>query len=120
MFEHASVMDPSFGRAFSAMANAEHMIGVFSGSEDHYEQVYALLMKALERDDRDADAYARLAYICPILGRDEESNACVEKSLAINPNNPSLASLGGWVHVWRGQFDQALASAERGIRLIPW
>jgi len=81
---------------------------------------------------------ARLARRALDLGRDDPSvltaagfalaylqgdlnvaTDAVARARALNPNSPSALGLQGWIHVWRGEPELALADVERALQLSP-
>jgi tetratricopeptide (TPR) repeat protein len=48
-----------------------------------------------------------------------DSLALIDRALQINPNLAFAWLYGGWVSIWRGEPERALAHLERAIRLSP-
>jgi TolB-like protein len=81
---------------------------------------------------------ARLARRALVLGRDDPivltaagfalaylhgdldvATDAIARARALNPNSPAALGLQGWIHVWRGEPELALADVERAIQLSP-
>ena len=73
----------------------------------------------LGRDDPDSPDRGRL---CSGLSsrRSRRCDGCDRtRARRCNPNSPAALGLQGWIHVWRGEPELALADVERAIRLSP-
>ncbi|MGY8662659.1 winged helix-turn-helix domain-containing protein [Bradyrhizobium sp. UFLA05-109] len=57
-----------------------------------------------------------LAYL---QGDLDVATDAVARARALNPNSPAALGLHGWIHVWRGEPELALANVERALLLSP-
>jgi tetratricopeptide (TPR) repeat protein len=81
----------------------------------------AAALKALEIDDRLAEAYASLAFVkCVFEWQWKEAQDYFKKAIELNPRYAPVRHVYGiyLATVWR-QFDQALAEVNKGLELDP-
>jgi tetratricopeptide (TPR) repeat protein len=73
---------------------------------------------ALGRDD--ADVLAAAGHAVSRLAGELESGAdLIDQALALDPNSAQAWTWGGWIKVWRGEADAAIAWFARAMRLSP-
>jgi TolB-like protein/Tfp pilus assembly protein PilF len=122
-FNQAIEKDPSYALAYVGLADAYVVIPYFSvGSpRDSYLKAKAAARRALEIDDRLAEAHTTMAAV--LMNYDwnlHESNREFERAIELNPNYATA-------HHWyarenltiMGQFDKALAEMRRAQELDP-
>lgn len=75
---------------------------------------------ALQLDKHDPDVLALQARSAAYVdGRHEEAISLIERSLAVNPNSVMARTIAGWIYVYAGEPEAALAHLQRAIRLNP-
>jgi len=122
-FNQAIAKDPSYALAYVGLADAYVVIPYFSvgTAQDSYPKAKAAARRALEIDDRLAEAHTAMAAV--LMNYDwnlPESNREFERAIELNPNYATA-------HHWyarenltiMGQFDKALAEMRRAQELDP-
>jgi TolB-like protein/Tfp pilus assembly protein PilF len=121
-YEQAIARDPTYAPAYAGLAEAYVILPGYTAisPQDAYPKARAAAVKALQLDDKLAEAHTALAFA---LARDLDmagSIAEFKRAIALNPNyatahqwygNGPLASLG--------QFDEAIAQGRRAVELDP-
>jgi tetratricopeptide (TPR) repeat protein len=121
-YEQAIARDPNFALAYAALAEVYVILPVYSATApgDVYPKAKAAALKALQLDDKLAEAHTALA---DTLYNDFDmagSIAEFQRAIALNPNyatahqwygNDPLASVG--------RFDESIAEGKRAIELDP-
>ncbi len=122
-FDQAIEKDPSFALAYVGLADAYIVIPFFSvgSAEESYPKAKAAARRALEIDDKLAEAHASLAAALADYDWNlAESNMEFERAIELNPNYATA-------HHWyarenltiMGQFDKALSEMRRAQELDP-
>jgi TolB-like protein/Flp pilus assembly protein TadD len=122
-FQQATESDPNYARAYAGLADSYGLLPQYSATPAHeaMPQAKRAVQKALELDDRLAEAHASLASILELYdwdfaGAEREFRRAIE----LDPNYPTAhqwyAALLGEVF---GRFDEAIAEAKRGQQLDP-
>ncbi|PWS34966.1 hypothetical protein DFH01_21760 [Falsiroseomonas bella] len=76
--------------------------------------------QALERDRQDGFALALRGFLLGYMKHAfEEARRILDQAVAISPSNALAWSWGGAVRCWLGEGEEALAWAERALRLAP-
>ncbi len=122
-FNQSIEKDPSYALAYVGLADAYIVIPYFSvgTAQDSYPKAKAAARRALEIDDRLAEAHTAMAAV--LMNYDwnlPESNREFERAIELNPNYATA-------HHWyarenltiMGQFDKALAEMRRAQELDP-
>jgi serine/threonine-protein kinase len=121
-YEQAIARDPSFALAYAALAEVYVILPVYTAiaPQDAYPKAKTAALKALQLDDKLAEAHTALA---DALYNDFDmagSIAEFQRAIALNPNyatahqwygNDPLASVG--------RFDESIAEGKRAIELDP-
>ncbi|MGI8896978.1 MAG: tetratricopeptide repeat protein, partial [Pyrinomonadaceae bacterium] len=122
-FNQAIEKDPSYALAYVGLADAYIVIPYFSvgTAQDSYPKAKAAARRALEIDDRLAEAHTAMAAV--LMNYDwnlQESNREFERAIELNPN---YATAHHWYArenlIIMGQFDRALAEMRRAQELDP-
>ncbi len=75
---------------------------------------------ALQVDKHDPDVLALQARSAAYLdGRHQEAISLIQRSLAANPNSVMVRSIAGWIYVYAGQPEAAVAHLQMAMRLNP-
>lgn len=121
-FEQAIRSDPSYALAYAGLANAYNMRAFygFLPSSEAFPKAIAAVRKAVELDERSADAHAALGWSSL---RSEwnwtQSEREFQRALALDPNNATAHQWHGTVPLTRGRYDEAIAECRRGEALDP-
>jgi Tfp pilus assembly protein PilF len=121
-FTQAIVRDPSYARAYAGLANCYNLLREFSQmpEKEAYPRALAATQKALELDDRLADAHASLAFISFWWNW----NAAVaerefQRAISLDPNDvTSHHWYATFLHA-RGRQREALEQIDEAQRLQP-
>lgn len=122
-FNQSIAKDPSYALAHVGLADAYIVIPYFSvgTAQDSYPKAKAAARRALEIDDRLAEAHTAMA--AALMNYDwnlPESNREFERAIELNPN---YATAHHWYArenlIIMGQFDKALAEMRRAQELDP-
>ncbi len=122
LFERAISLDPAFARAWDGLAAAASVAESWGlHDRDYTELARGAAQKALELDPTLAQPWAALGML-EISRRPmdwERSLALMDKSLALDPRNPTVLLWRGDVFMRLGYFDRALADLEGCLALDP-
>lgn len=121
-FREAIRLDPNFAEAYEGVADSYAALGLYAvlPSEDAYPAARDAAQKALQMDDKLADAHATLGFIhfyydWDALAAENE----FRRALDINPNYAMAHSWYGEALAAMGRFPEALAEAQLALRDDP-
>lgn len=121
-FEQAIARDPSYALAYAGLARvyiSRNILGYLPPVEALPKAV-AAAKKAIELDDRVADAHARLGFTSLLHDWNwRQSEQEFQRALTLDPNNGLAHADYGMMLVTRGRFDEAIAEARRAQELDP-
>ncbi|MBO0696647.1 MAG: tetratricopeptide repeat protein, partial [Verrucomicrobia bacterium] len=122
-YEQAITRDPNYALAYAGLAEAYVLLPFFTATtpQDAYPKAKSAALKALQLDDKLAEAHAALGELLCIGELDMAGSISeFQRAIALNPNyatahhwyvNPLLAL---------GRFDEAIAEGKRAIELDPF
>lgn len=120
--EAALERDPAFAAAHSLMARAYGTMFFFQWA-DNPPEALALATeaakRAIELDDRDAQAHAALGYIYRFTGKSDLAIANLERAVALNPNDARIRLEMAHTFDWFRLQDQALPQIDMALELSP-
>ena len=121
-YEQAIARDPNYALAYAGLAEAYLILPTYTATapQEAYPKAKAAALKALQLDDKLAEAHTALA---DALYNDYDmagSIAEFQHAIALNPNSATA-------HMWYGndpltalgRFDEAIAEGKRAIELDP-
>lgn len=122
-FSKAIELDPAFAAAY-AMAAWCHfwrkINGWMSNRTEEIAEGTRLARRAIELGKDDPVALARSGHALGHLTGDLDSGiALVDRALVLNPNYAAAWFLGGFLRIWRGEFDDAIERFARAMQLSP-
>ena len=121
-FEKAIKVDPTYALAYAGLADTYIVLGewgVFRPKET-YPKAKSAAMKALEIDDRLAEAHNALAMIKRDFDYDwERAEREFKRALELNSNYPTAHQWYAEYLVAMGRFDEATAEIKRAQELDP-
>lgn len=120
-FERAINIDPNYALAYAASsdANTELLFFSFSPGDARQKARYAA-NKALELDDRLAEAHNSLALIKMYFDWDySEAEAEFKRAVSLNPGSASVHMWYGWYLALMARFDESLTELRRARELDP-
>lgn len=121
-FEQAIEKDPSYALAYTGLADAYSLLGASSVVDPSlvFPKAKAAALKALEIDDRLAEAHTSLAMIKIYWDWDWDGvEREAERANQLNPNYPTIHH---WVSIYwcaRSRFDKALEEIRQAQELDP-
>jgi serine/threonine-protein kinase len=121
-FEQAIERDPDYALAYSGLANSYTLLANYVGSPKiNYPKAEVATLKALEIDDKLAEAHASLAYIkmnyyFDLAGAEEE----FKQSLDLNPNHGRTHHWYALCLAFMARFNEAIKEIKRAIELDPF
>ena len=121
-FQQAVEKDPNFALAYTGIADSCALIPVYGAGtpKDYYPRAKAAAEKALQLDDRLAEAHTSMANVFFRYLELGKSVSEFERSIQLNPNYPTTHQWYGRLTLLAlGQFDHALVEAKRAVELDP-
>jgi TolB-like protein len=123
LFEKAIQLDPNFAPAYGAAAWCYFWRKangwMVDGPHDVAEGV-RLARRAVELGRDDAVALTRAGHALAHLDGDLDAGiALLDRAVMLNPNLATAWFLGGYLRIWHGETDSAIAHFERAMRLSP-
>ena len=112
--------DPGYGPALALAAHCHMLLAFFGGREAHRNQGLDLARKALRVARDDPDVLGRAAYLLGFFGEDlDAAIALIDRALELNPSFALGWFRSGWLRIWLGQPDVAIAHFQTSLRLSP-
>ena len=122
-FGQAIEEDPSYALAYSGIADSYCMLGIwcFLAPKEAFPKAEAAARKALELDDRLAEAHASLASVRAVYGWDwPEAEKIFKRALELNPNYTMARLWYGNLYLMpMGQLEKAMREVKRALELDP-
>ena len=121
-FQRAAEEDPQYAPAYAGLADAYHVLWVYSGisPKDMHQRAKEAALKAVELDDTLAEAHTSLAAIA---ADDDWDFAAGEKeylrAIALNPNYATARQWYAELLAYTGRFDEALSQIQKAKELDP-
>jgi TolB-like protein/class 3 adenylate cyclase/Flp pilus assembly protein TadD len=119
----AQGLDPEFGLSYALGATCYTQRKGFGWGSDAAQEVAEagrLARRAIELDKDDptvlAGAGQALAFV---VGEVEEGAALVSRAITLDPNLAIARNWRGWIHLWLGEIDAAIAQFHVALRLSP-
>ena len=120
--EEAIALAPEFARAYSRLARIHQMAVTYRLAEDRHqalERAFAAAQRAVELDDRDAEAHAMVGRVYDLQGRFEDAWPAFDRALALNPSFALGHMLLASCHLHAGNPAEALPAIQMAARLSP-
>ncbi len=121
-FNRAISLDPKYAAPYAALAHAWWMRGVFGplSLREVAAPARDAAQAALVRDDRNAEAYAALAYVQGMFDWDwDGAQATVQRAVALEPNSVDARYVHALLLMAMGRLDEALSAIDYAARLDP-
>src|SRR6266404_4361205 len=121
-YEQAIARDPKYALAYTGLAEAYALLPAYTATapQDAYPTAKAAALKALQLDDKLAEAHTALA---DVLYNDFDmagSIAEFQRAIALNPNYATAHHwYGNGPLLVLGRFEEAIAEGKRAIELDP-
>jgi TolB-like protein/DNA-binding winged helix-turn-helix (wHTH) protein/Flp pilus assembly protein TadD len=121
-FEEAVSKDPGYGQAFAGLADSHTYMANhgFLAPHDAAPKAKAMAAKALEIDDKLAEAHTSLAYIKMVYDWDwAGAESEFRRSIELDPSYAKAHSLFACYFALQRRFDEALAEVRLALKLDP-
>ena len=122
-YEQAIARDPNYALAYAGLAEAYAILPAYTATapQDAYPKAKAAAVKALQLDDKLAEAHTALALILCIGDLDMAGSISeFQRAIALNPNYATAHHwYGNGPLLALGRFEEAIAEGKRAIELDP-
>jgi TolB-like protein/Tfp pilus assembly protein PilF len=121
-YEQAIVRDPNYAPAYAALAETYVVLPVYTEASTRaaYAKAKAAALKALQLDDKLAEAHNALALALFLDLDFAGSIAEFQRAIALNPNYATAHHWYGFNPLCTlGRFDEAIAESKRAVELDP-
>jgi TolB-like protein/Tfp pilus assembly protein PilF len=123
-YEQAIARDPNYALAYAGLAEAYAILPGYTAtaSQDAYPKAKAAAVKALQLDDKLAEAHTALAMILCVGDLDMAgSTSEFQRAIALNPNYATAHHwYGNGPLLALGRFEEAIAEGKRAVELDPF
>lgn len=122
-FEQAIQKDPNYARAYAGLADCYALMPGFSGrtiSNEFMPKARAAALRALQLDDKSAEAHTALALITENYDYDfQAAEKEYRRAIELDPNYATAHHWYGELLTWEGKFNDALRENSRARELDP-
>jgi DNA-binding winged helix-turn-helix (wHTH) protein len=121
-FQQATTIDPHYALAYAGLANSYTLLTAYSSASStlYMPQARAAALRALELDERLAEAHTAVALIVQNHDWDwQTSEKEYRRAIELNPDYPTAHHWYAEHLMWMGRFDEALHESERARQLDP-
>ena len=123
-YEQAITRDPNYALAYAGLAQAYVLLPFFTATapQDAYPKAKTAALKALQLDDKLAEAHTALALVLNVGDLDMAGSISeFQRAIALNPNYATAHHwYGNGPLLALGRFDEAIAEGKRAIELDPF
>ncbi|HEY4257399.1 MAG TPA: protein kinase [Candidatus Udaeobacter sp.] len=123
-YEQAITRDPNYALAYAGLAQAYVLLPFFTATapQDAYPKAKTAALKALQLDDKLAEAHTALGLSLCFSDRDMAGSISeFQRAIALNPNYATAHHwYGNGPLLFLGRFDEAIAEGKRAIELDPF
>jgi serine/threonine protein kinase/Tfp pilus assembly protein PilF len=123
-YEQAITRDPNYALAYAGLAEAYVLLPFFTATapQDAYPKAKTAALKALQLDDKLAEAHTALALVLYTGDLDMAGSISeFQRAIALNPNYATAHHwYGNGPLLALGRFDEAIAEGKRAIELDPF
>jgi tetratricopeptide (TPR) repeat protein len=119
-FQQATSADPDYATGYAGLANCYTLLTAYSldPSNVYLPQARAAALRAVQLDDRSAEAHTALALV--VQNHDWDWRTSEKEYRRATELNPGYATAHQWYAehlMWLGRFDQALIESDRARKL---
>ncbi|WP_249135526.1 adenylate/guanylate cyclase domain-containing protein [Bradyrhizobium sp. AUGA SZCCT0222] len=122
LFTEATVLDPDYASAYgmAMFCHANRVgFGVAYATHEKFE-VKRLLHVVMQKGNDDGVAFGQAGWASAYVLRDLSSaKPLIDRALELNPNLASAWTSSGWINLWLGHPQVAMAHLDRAVRLDP-
>ena len=123
-YEQAITRDPNYALAYAGLAEAYVLLPFYTATapQDAYPKAKSAALKALQLDDKLAEAHSALALILFVGDLDMAGSVSeFQRAIVLNPNYATAHHwYGNGPLLALGRFDEAIAEGKRAIELDPF
>jgi adenylate cyclase len=119
MFAKAVELDSLYARAYAGIADCDSFLFLHYHLEASVDTILATSAKALNLDEKLAEAHASRGLALSLDRRYDESTSEFERAIALDPNSFEAHYFYGRASVTQGQFERAAALFERAAENKP-
>src|SRR5215470_12783970 len=123
-YEQAIARDPNYAPAYAGLAEAYAILPFYTATaaQDAYPKAKAAAVKALQLNDKLAEAHTALAMILCVGDLDMAGSMSeFQRAIALNPNYATAHHwYGNGPLLALGRFEEAIAEGKRAIELDPF
>jgi len=122
-YEEAIARDPNYALAYAGLADSYALLPAYTATapRDVFPKAKAAALKALQLDDKLAEAHTALAFL--LYGADLDMAGSIsefQRAIALNPNYATAHHwYGNGPLTALGRFDEAMAEGKRAVELDP-
>jgi len=122
-YEEAIARDPNYTLAYAGLADSYALLPAYTATapRDVFPKAKAAALKALQLDDKLAEAHTALAFL--LYGADLDMAGSIsefQRAIALNPNYATAHHwYGNGPLTALGRFDEAMAEGRRAVELDP-
>jgi TolB-like protein len=124
LLDRAIALAPGYAEALGYAAACRAFRPLHNCSPDpakDFEEADRLSWRALEADPLDPVALRSASFVSVLTKRDYETALnLIDRSLAVDPNGALTWGYRGWINVWAGHPDEAIADCDKALRLSPF
>jgi len=121
-YEQAILRDPNYAPAYGGLAEAYVILPIYTDApaREAYAKAKAAALKALQLDDKLAEAHNALAMVLFLYLDIAGSIPEFQRAIALNPNYATAHHWYGFNPLATlGRFDEAIAESKRAVELDP-
>ncbi|HET6350489.1 MAG TPA: FlgO family outer membrane protein [Candidatus Krumholzibacteria bacterium] len=120
LFERALALDPNYVRAQIELGAAYEQKGEYLASADVLEKARVILRRVLDVRPQSGRAWRELGVTLLALKRVDEGMECLERALALSPDDPRvLGGMGRGYFIGRADFRSAAPIYRRAVERDP-
>jgi TolB-like protein/Tfp pilus assembly protein PilF len=118
--KRAIELDPEFAGARAVLSIVESIKFYWSYDFKDLETGLQMAKTALQLDPEEAYAHLASGFALMYMRRLREAEPCLDRAVALNPNDPLILSIRALLINYLGRFDAALAELEQAQRRDPF
>lgn len=122
MFEKATALDPNYAAAYVALGMTEFNKVSYGWTEfprQALNRARALAQQAMTLDQANAAVYRLLGVTLALENQYKQAISELTRAVELNPNDADSYEALGWIRLWSGDTDGAVAALELALHLDP-
>ncbi len=118
--QKAVELDPEFAGARAMLSFVESIKFYWSNEPAHLDSGLRMAKVALQLDSEEAYGHLAGGFALMYMRRYREAEACLDRAVALNPNDPFILSFRALLLSFVGRFDAALLELDQAQRRDPF